>query len=97
MALIGNSLEAKLSMFDFCITNNKAKPMQLVYENGGKPVLVGDLVPCHNEDAPVEVLYITKPHKPSSTGRVGVKFSDGSHREFFPGVIGAEWINRDDQ
>ena len=36
------------------------------------------------------VVGMREPHKPGSTGRVIVKLN-GNEREFFPGVIGAEW------
>ena len=39
----------------------------------------------------VEVLQITPPHKPSSTGRVYIKYDNGSTAEYFPTVIDAEW------
>lgn len=44
------------------------------------------------------VTKIEKPHKPASTGRVYVRspaarFSQG----YYPSVIGAEWIDREDQ
>ena len=35
---------------------------------------------------------ITKPHKPSSTGRVQT-----SRGEYYPSVIGLTWIEREDQ
>ena len=71
--------------------------MKLVYEDSGKEVMVGDKSVTFRDDA-VEVMYITKPHKPSSTGRVGVRFANELHTvEYYPGVIGATWIEREDQ
>ena len=32
------------------------------------------------------------PHKPSSTGRVYVRLSNGVYGEFFPGVIDLVWV-----
>jgi len=41
---------------------------------------------------------IDKPHKPSSTGRVYIDDEDGNFMgEYFPGVIGGKWIEREDQ
>ena len=71
--------------------------MRLVYETNGNEVKVGDKTATFRDDT-VEVIYITKPHKPSSTGRVGVRFINEQHTvEFFPGVINAEWIEREDR
>lgn len=72
--------------------------MQLVYETTNKPVQIGDVTETFRGES-VVVLGIVKPHKPSSTGRVYVKFVDttGSGQEFFPSVINAKWIDREDQ
>jgi len=73
--------------------------MQLIYESNKKPVQIGDITTTFRGEI-VTVLSITQPHKPSSTGRVIVQFMhDAPHNpcEFFPGVINAVWINREDQ
>jgi hypothetical protein len=67
--------------------------MKLVYSASSKEVMIGDTVTLRDGEV-VTVRYITEPHKPSSTGRVGlVEIST----EYFPNVIGAEWIEREDQ
>ena len=72
--------------------------MRLVYEESGDaPVQVGDVVKV--DGTPYFVYSITEPHKPSSTGRVICKaMTDRPWLcEWFPSVIGARWIERDDQ
>lgn len=71
--------------------------MKLVYSASSKEVMIGDKVTLRDGEV-LTVIYITEPHKPSSTGRVGVGLElDECFREFFPNVIGAEWIDREDQ
>jgi hypothetical protein len=74
--------------------------MKLVYENNPDvEVTVGDIVSTFRDEQ-VIIKYVTKPHKPSSTGRVGVQFvtdHPGNTQEYFPGVINAKWIEREDQ
>jgi hypothetical protein len=71
--------------------------MQLIYSKSGKPVQVGDVV--HVKRKPYTIQSITPPHKPSSTGRVWcISMCDNRYSlEWFPGVINAEWVGRDDQ
>lgn len=72
--------------------------MKLVYdESGDAEVQTGDVV--HVDNVPYFVMSITKPHKPSSTGRVLCKAMNehGWINEWFPSVIGAKWIEREDQ
>lgn len=75
--------------------------MRLVYEKTGKEVQAGDLVRIDDEE--YEVVRIMLPHKPSSTGRVEVRAvirlpgDDEFSRLYYPGVIGAYWIEREDQ
>lgn len=70
--------------------------MKLVYESSGVEVKTGDVV--HVKGTPHYVMTITEPHKPSSTGRVLCKamVERGWVCEWFPGVIGAKWIDRED-
>lgn len=70
--------------------------MKLVYANSLKPVAIGDNVTTFNGE-PVTVTNIIPPHKPESTGRVTLKSTGGWDSSFFPGVIGAVWIDREDQ
>jgi hypothetical protein len=45
------------------------------------------------------IIGITKPHKPSSTGRVYVKWQDENRGtgEYFPSVFGLYWVDREDR
>ena len=69
----------------------------LVYENTQTPVAVGDIV--HLRGRPHVVTGWAEPHKPASTGRVHVKTmcERGYFAEYFPNVIGADWIGRTDR
>ena len=69
--------------------------MRLVYDDTKNEVKTGDKVTT-GKGEPCEVVYVVKPHKPGSTGRVALKFEDGWQHEYFPGVIGAGWIERED-
>lgn len=71
--------------------------MQLVYSCNKEPVQSGDVVHVRNQAYYVE--NIVEPHKPSSTGRVWCRsMCEGKYfNEWFPSVIGAEWIDREDQ
>lgn len=75
--------------------NAKNDEPKLVSEITGETLSEGDIVQF--EGKPVVLVTITKPHKPSSTGRVYVRFENGTHREFFPSVVGGVWINRTDR
>lgn len=66
--------------------------MRLVYESTGEDVKAGDRTETFRGE-PCTVKYIVEPHKSASTGRVCLEFSDWKH-EYFPGVIGAKWIDR---
>lgn len=71
--------------------------MKLVNTLSGDEVKVGHRVHMHNGGI-VEITDIVKPHKPSSTGRVYVKdLEEGWTASYFPSVVGAKWIERDDQ
>ena len=70
--------------------------MKLVYSCNKQPVIIGDLVKTFRGE-PAIILGFTKPHKPSSTGRVFVEFIGGGTGEYFPSVIDTEWIEREDQ
>lgn len=67
----------------------------------GQEVKVGDRVRVHNQDEPMMVVQVQFPHKPESTGRVIVS-PDGQSEDwrtwatYFPSVVGAEWIERED-
>lgn len=72
--------------------------MKLVYsDSDNAEVKCGDVV--HLSNKAYYIISITKPHKPSSTGSVLCKQmgENGWTNEWFPSVIGAEWIDRTDQ
>lgn len=71
--------------------------MRLIYSDTKQPARLGDQVQTFRGERAI-LLGIQEPHKPSSTGRVYIEFNgSGCAREFFPSVIGAEWIERGDQ
>ena len=68
--------------------------MQLINKTTGQPVKTGDIV----QDSTGQRWVLEggrEPHKPSSSGFVWVRSIDGRglSREFYPFVIGAEWVN----
>ena len=69
--------------------------MRLVYEDTLQEVKVGDEVTLDGEVYTVD--YFRKPHKPASSGHVTVKDKDGDCAEYYVTVIGAKWIEREDQ
>lgn len=72
--------------------------MRLVDSKTKQPLEVGQMVTTSRGEK-CKLLGITRPHKPSSTGRVTLQFDSEQHHytgEFFPGVIDAEWIERED-
>jgi hypothetical protein len=76
--------------------------MRLVYSEPLKhgeivEVQVGDNVSVGSEDEPAEIWYFRPPHKPASSGKVTVKYPSGGAAEYYVGVIGAEWIEREDR
>lgn len=71
--------------------------MKLVYKNSGKEVKVGDKVTLRDGNK-AEIAYFRPPHKPSSEGKITVKEEgDDGCREYYVGVVGAEWIDREDR
>jgi len=71
--------------------------MKLIYTKTGLPVQVGDIADTGRGEM-VEVDYFRPPHKPSSSGKVSVTTVNTDQRsEYYVGVIGAEWIEREDQ
>ena len=72
--------------------------MRLVYKHNGEPIHVGDRAKMSNGEW-VEVTYFREPHKSSSSGKVAVQpvGDSGMGMEYYVGVIGAEWIEREDQ
>lgn len=68
--------------------------MKLVYTATQLPVQIGDCVTIGGD--PYTVHYFARPHKPSSSGKITVR-TLGLCLEYYVGVIGAEWIEREDQ
>ena len=70
--------------------------MRLVYKSTQKEVKKGDGHVIRGD-----VLVVAgweKPRHPGSTGRVYVREESGKmSREYYPSVIGAEWIEREDR
>ena len=62
----------------------------------GQEVKVGDKALTFRGE-PVTVEYFVPPHKSGSSGKVTVKDTEGNMREYFVGVIDAEWIDREDR
>jgi deoxycytidine triphosphate deaminase len=69
--------------------------MRLVYNDYGYEVKVGDTVRLRDNET-ATVVRFDKPHKPSSSGKCIVSVK-GRNREYYVGVIGAEWIEREDR
>jgi hypothetical protein len=70
-----------------------APALRLVNTSTGKPLKLGDAVETFRGERAI-LLGIAEPHKPASTGRVYIQFDGTTYaREFFPSVIGAEWVN----
>lgn len=74
---------------------SRQETMQLIDSDTRKPLVLGQSV--YLSDGRAELISWQTPHKPSSTGRVTVRLSDGKTREYFPSVIGAEFFPRHDQ
>jgi hypothetical protein len=71
--------------------------MRLIYTKTGEPVRLGDHVETFRGERAI-LLGMSEPHKPSSTGRVYIQLEESkASREFFPSVIGADWIERTDR
>lgn len=71
--------------------------MRLVYKETGKEVKVGDKVTLHDGVIAV-VTYFREPTSPASSGKVNVLVQGAEYEdEFYVGVIGAKWIEREDR
>jgi hypothetical protein len=70
--------------------------MKMIYEQTNEAVKVGDIAKTFRGET-VTVTGFEQPRHSGSTGRVYVKFEGFEEtREFFPGVIGARWIESGD-
>lgn len=71
---------------------------KLIESKSGNTVKAGDKFLCfRGESYTISDGIGAPPHKPSSTGKVWVRSdrSDSFGREFFPSVIGCEWVECD--
>ena len=70
--------------------------MKLIYKFSGEEVTVGDEV--YVDEIKYNIIDITPPHKPSSSGKVLLKESIDQLLtcEYYVDVIKAEWIERED-
>lgn len=68
--------------------------MKLIYTSTNDPVKIGDT--GWDEGSNYTVTAILKPQTPASTGRVELTFNWGVMC-YYPAVIGAEWVEREDQ
>jgi hypothetical protein len=76
--------------------------MRLVYKTTGSEVEIGDVIPLKDDalDLSARVMFFRPPHKPSSSGKVSVTVLGNENQfsaEYYVGVIGAEWIEREDR
>lgn len=76
--------------------------MKLVIKATGEEVQIGQQVTTFRGDL-VQVTGWKKPHKPSSEGKIYVadvaleQPSPSDIREYYPGVVGAMWVEREDR
>lgn len=71
--------------------------MKLVHAITGAEVKVGQRVHMRDGEV-VKITGIEKPRSPASTGRVYVEnLVGGQSRSYFPSVVCAKWIEREDQ
>lgn len=72
--------------------------MRLVYEGvAGSEVKVGDVVFLRDGEKAV-VTYFRPPHSPASSGKINVRREGCNYDdEYYVGVIGAKWIDREDR
>ncbi len=71
--------------------------MNLIYPATGKTVQIGDIVTLR-DGIKATVEHFRKPHKPASEGKVSVKVKGAAFsHEYYVGVIGAEWVDREDR
>lgn len=70
--------------------------MRLIYKDTGKEVKPGDKVKSFRDEL-ATVVSFSKPHKPSSSGRVLVDDGNGFQHEYYVSVYGMEWVDREDR
>lgn len=70
--------------------------MRLVYRKNGKAVEVGDKVKIRDDE--YEVTYFREPHSSNSSGKITVRGEgDEFSNEYYVGIVGAVWVEREDQ
>lgn len=70
--------------------------MRLIYTKTGGPVQLGDVVQLDGEMH--TIVSFRPPHKPSSSGKITLKAQGAQYEsEYFVGIIGAKWVDREDQ
>ena len=70
---------------------------KLVDDKSGVELNAGDLRLTSGDGAEVRITSLAPPHKPESTGKVGVKFVGAETTAlYYPGVIGAKFIAVDE-
>lgn len=70
--------------------------MRLIDKSTKEEVEVGDKFEDKDGDV-FKVEYFRKPHKSSSAGKVTVSDVWGDTHEYYVGIIGLEWIEREDR
>jgi hypothetical protein len=69
--------------------------MKLI-DSTGKEVKVGSIIQFEGQD--VQVIYCPPPHKPSSSGKMQIKYASGENSiVYYCGVFDCKWTDRDDQ
>lgn len=70
--------------------------MKLVYNENLEQVRVGDKGTLL-DGSEYTITDIRKPHSPASTGRVFLRDAEGLDHGFYPSVINATWVDREDR
>jgi hypothetical protein len=70
--------------------------MKLVTSFSRIPVRVGDTV-RDDDGALGTIKFFRPPHKPESSGKVTIEWQSGQTSEVYVGVVGLEWIEREDR
>jgi hypothetical protein len=65
--------------------------MKLYDKQTGKELKPGDMVVSRYSREEFILDYLLPPHKPSSEGKISVKYKGGGTRLFYPSVVGAEY------
>ena len=71
--------------------------MKLIHQGTNKEAKISDKVTDFRGEDTGTITYFSKPHKPSSSGRVTVTLDNGHAVEHYVSVWGLEWIEREDR